>query len=347
MGWQDRQYTRSTSYPGGGNPLLWLLTGSVSLGTWFGIRVRVHASLIILVALTLMLDYSHGYHLANRVTSMGVLFGLVLLHEFGHCAAARMVGGEAREILMWPLGGLAMADAPRRPLPQFITVIGGPMVNVAVCALAAASLYAITGRPASLDPFRVLPPVEYYFTTAAFYIWWVFKVSYLLLLFNLLPIFPLDGGQMLQTALWPVMGYYRSMNFACVTGMAGAVVLAVWGVMAGAFILLFVAINGLLVCYQQRMYLRQYGPDAVMAFDDYGGYERAHRGGRHLSRRLLRRARRQAAREQAEQARVDAILEKVSAHGMHSLTWWERRTLRKATERQRQRDMDSARSRPW
>jgi len=343
MSWQDRQYTRSVSDHGGGNPLLWLLTGSVSLGTWFGIRVRAHASLIILIALTLMLDWSQGYHLPSRITSMIVLFGLVLLHEFGHCTAARLVGGDAREILMWPLGGLAMADAPRRPLPQFLTVAGGPAVNVVICALTAAALYAITGRPASLDPFRILPPVEYYFTTAAFYLWWVFKVSYLLLLFNLLPIFPLDGGQILQTALWPAIGYYRSMNFACITGMIGSVLLAIWGIMVGALILLFVAINGLLVCYQQRMYLKQIGPEGFFA--DYESADIGLRRTRRLSRRLLRKARREAAREQAEQTRVDAILAKVSAHGMHSLTWWERRTLRKASERQRRRDMDSARGR--
>jgi hypothetical protein len=62
-----------------------------------------------------------------------------------------------------------------------------------------------------------------------------------------------------------------------------------------------------------------------------------------LSKRSIRQAQKRAAAEQAEQAKIDAILEKVSAQGMQSLTWWEKRTLRKATERQRQRDLELSR----
>src|SRR5579862_8211454 len=113
MGWQDRPYYRDRG-TGPGNPLMWLLSGSVSLGTWFGINVRVHASMIAFIVLTLLMPSSMGgWH--NAVTSMALLFVIVLLHEFGHCLGSYMVGGRPSEILMHPLGGLAYADAPRRP----------------------------------------------------------------------------------------------------------------------------------------------------------------------------------------------------------------------------------------
>src|SRR4051812_9913331 len=114
MGWQDRSYYRDSG-PGAGNAILRMLTGSFPLFTAWGIRVRVHASLVVLVVLVLLLGLGQGFTWQDRLQSMSVLFVIILLHEFGHCFAARAVGGEANDILMWPLGGLAMANPPRRP----------------------------------------------------------------------------------------------------------------------------------------------------------------------------------------------------------------------------------------
>src|SRR4051794_19411699 len=121
MAWQDRHYYRDRGAQAW-NPLMWIVTGSVSLFTVFGIRVRVHASMILLIVLQILTSESKsGLGWQNAVTSMGVLFGSVLLHEFGHCFGARYVGGEADDILMWPLGGLAFTRPPHRPWPSFFT----------------------------------------------------------------------------------------------------------------------------------------------------------------------------------------------------------------------------------
>src|SRR5947209_2943369 len=104
MGWQDRSYYRDRRY-GSGNPLMWLLNGSVSLGRWFGINVRVHASLIVVVAIWMLLPGTIA-GVKNAATASTLLFSIVLLHEFGHCFASRMVGGNPSEIIMTPLGGL-------------------------------------------------------------------------------------------------------------------------------------------------------------------------------------------------------------------------------------------------
>src|SRR2546421_3599082 len=140
MGWQDRSYYRDSGR-GEGSPLMWLLNGSVHIFTVFGIRVRLHASLIVWIALILLFGPGQGFAWQDRLVSSIMLFAIVLLHEFSHCFAARRVGGSADEVLLTPLGGLAMAMAPRRWKAQFITVAGGPAVNVLICAAAGAVLW--------------------------------------------------------------------------------------------------------------------------------------------------------------------------------------------------------------
>ena len=79
-----------------------------------------------------------------------LLFVIILLHEFGHCFAARHEGGDASEILMWPLGGLASCDIPHSPRAHFVTSAGGPLVNMAICIASALALF----------PYEFLPPLN-------------------------------------------------------------------------------------------------------------------------------------------------------------------------------------------
>src|SRR5882757_4227302 len=102
MGWEDRPYYRE-GRSGTGNPLMWVVNGSVPLFTAFGIRVRAHSSLIIMIVLVLLFGLGQGFTVQDRIQSMTVLFLIVLLHEFGHCITARWVGGDADDILMTPL----------------------------------------------------------------------------------------------------------------------------------------------------------------------------------------------------------------------------------------------------
>src|ERR1700733_6882186 len=139
MAWQDRPYYRDRGTPSG-NRLLWLLFGSVPLFTVFGIRVRAHASLVLYAILILAIP-STGFWWQDRVENVVLVFCIVLLHEFGHCFAARWLGGYADEILMHPLGGFAMAHPPRHPWPTFLTVAAGPGVNVLICLVTGAILW--------------------------------------------------------------------------------------------------------------------------------------------------------------------------------------------------------------
>jgi len=347
MSWQDRDYSRS-GWGGGGNFWMKLLAGSLPLGRWFGIRVGVHSSLILFIIFTMALGPSSMEHFrfADAATAMGILFGIVVLHEFGHCFAARAVGGGSDEIILSPIGGLAMVQAPHRPGAHFITAGAGPGVNVAICLVTGLALWHMTGGMAPLNPFHPAPPIAFFLTSATYYLWWVFSISYILLLFNLLPVFPLDGGRLLQAILWTKMGYGRSMKIACQTGMVGAVAMAVVGLVTANVLVICVAVFGFLNCYQQRAALADGGPEMGADGEDFSASlepERPVRR-RRLSRRAARMIARLAEKERKERARLDAILEKVSAQGMHGLNWRERRALRKATARQRQRDTELERA---
>jgi stage IV sporulation protein FB len=129
------------------DPMSW----SIPLFRAFGIQVKLHILYIIITLAMLLRVYtqtSSKGHLAEfALIWVVMLFIIVLLHEFGHCFAARKVDGEADEILMWPLGGLAYCNVPHTPRANLITTAGGPAVNVVFCLLSAALLSAVGYLP--------------------------------------------------------------------------------------------------------------------------------------------------------------------------------------------------------
>jgi Zn-dependent protease len=348
MAWQDRPYYRD---PGSSptNPLMWLLSGSIPLFTAFGIRVRMHAALLLFIIFTLVFARTHSGigSMKDAATSMTILFISVLLHEFGHCFGARWVGGHAEEILMWPLGGLAMVHPPHRPGAAFISTAMGPAVNLFICILTGVTLFILnTNSDVSIpwQPFHSGIKSFIPHDNLTYYIWWIFLVNYALLLFNLCLVFyPFDGGRMIQEILWAIIGYYRSMRIATVVGMVGAVGVAIYGLINGTSMLVMIATFGFYACYRERMMLREMGAEEFGDGIDYSAaYEPQSPPKRRsrISQRAIKRARKKAMEDRLEQERTDQILAKVSAHGMASLTWSERRALRKATEHIRKRDLE-------
>jgi Zn-dependent protease len=178
------------------------------------------------------------------------LFLIVLTHEFGHAMACRQVGGTANRIMLWPFGGVAYVDPPQRPGAMLWSIAAGPLVNVALAPIlyAAVQFSKSAGLPdASPDVYILLRHV--------------FFINLGLLLFNILPIYPLDGGQILRSLLWFVMGKARSLMAATVIGIIGIVCFigfAIWReqVWLGliSIYLLFICWNGL---QQARKLLQQ------------------------------------------------------------------------------------------
>jgi Zn-dependent protease len=148
------------------------------------------------------------------------LFAIVLMHEFGHAMACRQVGGQADHILLWPFGGVAYVKPPQRPGATLWSLAAGPLVNVALLPV----LYVVVHMAGSLG-WRSTMPDAYEFLVS------VLWINGILLAFNMLPVYPLDGGQILRSLLWYVMGRGRSLMVATVVGfvgIAGLVVAAVW-----------------------------------------------------------------------------------------------------------------------
>lgn len=148
------------------------------------------------------------------------LFAIVLTHEFGHALACRSVGGTADKIMLWPLGGVAYVNPPQRPGATLWSIVAGPLVNVVL----ALPLW-VAFRTARSAGWRASMPDAYQLIFA------VLLTDILLLVFNILPIYPLDGGQILRSLLWYPLGRARSLLVAAslgFLGVAGLLALALW-----------------------------------------------------------------------------------------------------------------------
>ncbi|MGF1633877.1 MAG: site-2 protease family protein [Phycisphaerae bacterium] len=348
MGWQDRSYYRDP-YDSGGSPWRWLLYGRLKLFELFGITVYAHASLIVLLVLLLIFGPLGPLGLTRTVQLLSILFIVVLLHEFGHCFAARRVGGSAEEIVMTPIGGLAMAMAPNRPWPRFVTVAGGPLVNVAICLVTGVLIYALSGR-VLFGPWSFgegFPDAG--FAQVYSYAYFFYVVSWALLVFNLLPMFPLDGGQLLQTFLWKPMGYYKSMLTTMNVGMVTAVVVVLVGIglltvpgVPGGLLAIFIAVNCFINCLQMRRMLIAEGPWGFQDEEEtnYAASlrmeeEKPSWRERMAERRAEKQAEREAAQARQEQEQLDQVLVKISRQGEASLSGAERKFLKQVTQRRR------------
>ena len=180
-------------------------------------------------------------------------FAIVLLHEFGHAFACRSVGGRADTIVLWPLGGIAYFQAPARPGAVLWTIAAGPLVNVALLPpLWLAAWYFAPEETALFFESRgglshAVPDWHNALLVLAI-------GNTVLLLFNMLPIYPLDGGQILQATLWFFVGRGQSMTVAASIGLVlagfGGIVALAMGDFIGVAIAVFIgwqAVRGLRV----------------------------------------------------------------------------------------------------
>jgi Zn-dependent protease/ATP-dependent Clp protease adapter protein ClpS len=135
------------------------------------------------------------------------LFGIVLLHEFGHALACRQVGGRADTIMLWPLGGVAFVSPPQRPGAVLWSIAAGPLVNVILIPITFLPLLAFRGEDAASDPHQ-------YFRN-------LMTINLGLLIFNILPVYPLDGGQIVMALLWFLIGQAHALMVVSIMGMVG------------------------------------------------------------------------------------------------------------------------------
>lgn len=195
--------------------------GSFRLFRWAGIDVFLHWSWFI-VAVFLIKGRAAAYSsLLWNVLEYLALFVIVLLHEFGHSLACRQVGGQANQIVLWPLGGVAYVSPPPRPGAVLWSIAAGPLVNVILFPVFAA-LWLLSR---SLGWPEAMPNAHGLIRSVLF-------IDGLILFFNLLPIYPLDGGQILRSLLWFVIGRARSLLVASIVGFGGVAAMIALAVFA-------------------------------------------------------------------------------------------------------------------
>ena len=177
----------------------------------FGIEVFL-SWLWLPVAILIVYQNAGGYDsTVFAVAEYVALFGIVLMHEFGHALACRSVGGRAERIVLWPLGGVAYVQPPPRPGAVLWAIAAGPLVNVALLPLLGVFWFVpVAGELGHL----------------------LYRIAWInagLLIFNLLPIYPLDGGQILQSLLWFAVGRWKSLAASSVIGGIGVAGLGALG----------------------------------------------------------------------------------------------------------------------
>lgn len=320
------------------NPLVW----SFSIGHWFGTDVRVSWYL---PALWLVFGLSFGWAYGTAIEA--ILFVSILLHEFGHVFAARATGGQADEILMWPLGGLAFVQPARTFRSQFLTSAGGPLVNVALCLATlpfiwrseyGSFIWTLFVLPIPKESFGTQLPLELAVLT--------FSLNWMGLVLNLIPAFPLDGGQMLRAWLVSQKGNQAGSELAMKISMFAALALFLVGFIHKDFgwlwgLSLFLIL--IAMTEMQRIRMEETQEETVFGYDFSQGYTSLERSmpedeGPRLSmwqrwkqQREAEARKREAEHEQEAEARLDSLLAKIKEQGMSSLSPAEKQMLETAS----------------
>jgi Zn-dependent protease len=205
------------------------------LGKIAGIELKVHATFVLLLVWVGWIHWQEGRSIAaaaNGVLFILALFACIVLHELGHALTARRYGIRTRDIVLLPIGGVARLERiPEEPIRELLVAIAGPAVNVVIAAVLFVAL-SVTGSWQGLDGLAIAEGP--FFERVLF-------ANVAIVLFNLLPAFPMDGGRMLRAALAMHWDYLRATQVAATVGQGMALLFGLMGLLWNPF-LLFVAL---------------------------------------------------------------------------------------------------------
>jgi Zn-dependent protease/CBS domain-containing protein len=206
---------------------------AIKVGHIYGVDVNVHPTFG-LVPLWVIWQWgvssSHGIlAFVLGLLLVSLVFASVLLHELGHCAMAQQFGIRVLDITLWPFGGVARIEQmPSRPRTEFLIALAGPLTNLAIAVALLPPILlvgVIAGKNAlfsSNDPLGTVSP--------ATLITYLAMSNLFIMLFNLLPAFPMDGGRMLRAVLSRSLGRERATSAAVSAGLAFAALFIVIGI---------------------------------------------------------------------------------------------------------------------
>ena len=207
---------------------------SLKLGRFSGIDVYMHFTFILLISWVAFVNWRQGQSFAAAVagvTFILAIFLCVVLHEFGHALSARHYGIKTRDIILLPIGGVARLERlPTNPRQELWVALAGPAVNVVI----AAGLFVWLTVTASLEPLATLT------VTTGPFLERLMAVNLFLVVFNMIPAFPMDGGRVLRALLATRFEYSQATQTAAYIGQGIAVLFGFIGLFYNPF-LLFIA----------------------------------------------------------------------------------------------------------
>jgi len=200
---------------------------SVTIGRLGGTAIRIHVTFVLFLVWIWAAYYRSGgaEQAWQGVLFVALLFACVVLHELGHAFAARHYGVKTPDITLWPFGGIASLERiPEKPSQELVVALAGPAVNVVIAALLLLVLAATWPGDLPLDDLsKIEDPGTSMLVKLA-------GANIFLVVFNLIPAFPMDGGRVLRALLAMTMGFGRATAVAASIGQAIAIGLGLLGI---------------------------------------------------------------------------------------------------------------------
>jgi Zn-dependent protease len=236
------------------------MNGSWYIGKLAGIDVRIHWTFLLLPVWIYFSNLAAGSGAAAATISVIfvlAIFGCVVLHELGHALTARRFGIPTRDITLLPIGGVAsLQRIPRNPIQELAIALAGPAVNVVIAAALFVGL-GLRGEPVS---------------EAALFLSRLAWVNVGLVVFNMIPAFPMDGGRVLRSILALMMPYRQATSIASGVGQLAAAGLGLLGLLSGNLLLVFVAGFVFLAARGELLMVNQTVPHPAMDYRHDGDH---------------------------------------------------------------------------
>lgn len=230
---------------------------SIYLGKFFGIPTSIHWTFWLLIVWVVYINLSQGQGGIETlwyVFFILVIFVCVVLHELGHALAARRYGVGTKSITILPIGGLASLERiPEKPQQELVVAFAGPLVNIMIAALLFIFLFLTGGLTIDIESIASI--------SASNFLVNLLIVNIVLVVFNMIPAFPMDGGRVLRSLLAMKTDRLKATEWAVNVGKVFAFLFVIWGFFNNPFL----AIIGLFIFLGAQSELQQVRSQSLFA----------------------------------------------------------------------------------
>jgi len=214
------------------------MKGSLNIGKVSGIKIKVHWTFLFIIIWVTFIEINQGGNLQSvffNIALILVIFLCVVLHELGHALTAQHFGVKTKKITLLPIGGVASLEKiPEEPKQELLVAIAGPFVNVIIALL----LFILVPIRQFLADNLTNIIENLNALTLTNFLFYLFVVNVMLVLFNLIPAFPMDGGRVLRALLAMNMGRVKATQIAASIGQSIAIVFLLLGMLFNPFLIL-------------------------------------------------------------------------------------------------------------